>query len=240
MNPENRSKLKARVVSAAAAALETQGYVSAIDVLTRIGWLSPSHLKEWRTGRRPSLEAVLQANLSRLSEAMRLFRKWAMEGGLRPSETRYLTRTPARAELRFSRSGDPAIERAYRTHWVSPELSAKKRQRLEQKMDRPPELVAIEPLNEDWKCHRCGGTGPFLIMEQPGPACLSCGGLGGLEFLPAGDGALSRLAKAKSPDHAVVVRFSRSRRRYERQGLLVQPDALREVKRELGRPASER
>lgn len=77
-------------------------------------------------------------------------------------------------------------------------------------------------------------------MEQPGPACLSCGGLGGLEFLPSGDAALSRLAKVKSPVHAVVVRFSRWRRCYERQGLLVQPDALREAERELGRPASGR
>ena len=37
---------------------------------------------------------------------------------------------------------------------------------------------------------------------------------------------LTRRAKAKSARHAVVVRFSRSRRRYERQGLLVEPKAL--------------
>lgn len=74
MNPENRNKLKARVVSAAAAALATQGYVSAIDVLTGLGWLALVHMKEWRTGRRPYLDAVVQANLSRISEAMGLFR----------------------------------------------------------------------------------------------------------------------------------------------------------------------
>ena len=33
--------------------------------------------------------------------------------------------------------------------------------------------------------------------------------------------------------HAIVVRFSRSRKRYERQGLLVMPEALREAEREL-------
>lgn len=37
---------------------------------------------------------------------------------------------------------------------------------------------------------------------------------------------MSRRAKAKSDIHAVVVRFSRTRKRYERQGLLVQPGAL--------------
>jgi hypothetical protein len=64
------------------------------------------------------------------------------------------------------------------------------------------------------------------MMEAPGPACLGCVGLDDLEFLPAGGALLSRRAKAKSKRCAVVVRFSRTRRRYERQGLLVEPSAL--------------
>jgi hypothetical protein len=44
---------------------------------------------------------------------------------------------------------------------------------------------------------------------------------------------LTRRVKAKSARSAVVVRFSRSRRRYERQGLLVEPQALSDVQREL-------
>jgi hypothetical protein len=42
---------------------------------------------------------------------------------------------------------------------------------------------------------------------------------------------LTRRAKARSARHAVVVRFSRSRRRYERQGLLVERQALAEAQR---------
>jgi hypothetical protein len=213
MNPENRRKLETRVTRAAEAALATQGYVSAIDVLLGIGWLAPAHLKEWRTGRLAYLEGSVQANLSRISEAMRLFRAWASGRRLLPSETMYLARTPDRRELRFCKSGDPTIERAYRTHWVSPDLSEKKRQRLRQKANRPTELVVIDPLSDDWKCHRCGGSGGFLIMEPPGPACLGCAGLERLEFLASGDAALTRLAKAGSREHAVVVRFSRTRRR---------------------------
>jgi hypothetical protein len=87
-------------------------------------------------------------------------------------------------------------------------------------------------LKSDWICHRCGGTGDLLMMENPGPACLRCVGLDDLEFLPAGDALLSRRVKAKSTKWAVVVRFSRSRRRYERQGLLVEPLALADVQRE--------
>jgi hypothetical protein len=70
-------------------------------------------------------------------------------------------------------------------------------------------------------------------MENPGPACLRCVGLDDLEFLSAGDALLTRRAKAKSARHAAVVRFSKSRGRYERQGLLVEPQALTQARREL-------
>ena len=141
----------------------------------------------------------------------------------RPHDNRF---DSARAEI-------PTIEQLYRTHWISGELSEKKRERLAEKASRAPELVVIQPLNETWKCHRCGGTGDLLMMENPGPACLRCAGLDDLEFLGAGDALLTRRVRAKSPRHAVVVRFSRSRRRYERQGLLVEPQALTEAQREL-------
>jgi hypothetical protein len=93
--------------------------------------------------------------------------------------------------------------------------------------------VVIQPLNTAWTCHRCGGTGGLLVMENPGPACLRCVGLDDLEFQSAGDALLTRRVKAKSARSAVVVRFSRSRKRYERQGLLVEPRALAEVQGEL-------
>src|SRR5205085_11097872 len=103
------------------------------------------------------------------------------------------------------------------------------------KSSRAPELLVIQPLNDDWKCHRFGETGDLLIMESSGPACLRCAGLDDLEFLSAGDALLTRRAKAKSARHAVVIRFSKRRRRYERQGLLVEPHALTEGQRELNR-----
>ncbi len=60
------------------------------------------------------------------------------------------------------------------------------------------------------------------MMETPGPVCLRCAGLDALEYLPAGDALLTRRAKASSARYAVVVRFSRSRDRYERHGLVVE------------------
>jgi len=229
----NRRTLAERVVRAAEATLAAQKYVSPIDVLLGLGWLDPGTVKRWRQGQIYCLERVVQSNLPRISEAMQLFRSWAGDKGLLSSETHYVARTPQRQTLQFSRSGDPTIERLYRTHWVSPDLSERKRERLAEKAARAPDLVVILPLHADWTCHRCGGSGDFLIMESAGPACLRCVGLDDLEFLSAGDALLTRRAKARSPRHAVVVRFSKNRRRYERQGLLVQPQALRDAQRQL-------
>jgi hypothetical protein len=226
VNPKNKRTLAQRVAKAAEAALAAQGFASPIDVLVGIGWLDPGKVEQWRRGQIDYLEGAVQTNPSRISEAMELFRSWAAERGLSASQTDYVARRPQRETLRFSASGDPAIEALYRTHWVSQVLSERKRRRLVEKASRAPELVVVQPLNREWKCHRCGTTGDLLMMEDPGPACLRCVGLADLAFLPAGDARLSRRAKANSTRFAVVVRFSRTRRRYERQGLLVEPSAL--------------
>jgi hypothetical protein len=233
MVKKNPRPLEERVRSAAEAALADQNYVSAVDVFLRIGWLASAWLKDWQVGRIGCLEEGLQVNPQRLSEALALLRGWAERKGLLHSEAEYIARTPQRQALRFSRSGDPAVEQMYRTHWVSPELSEKKRERLAEKASRAPELVVIWPRKDDWKCHGCGGSGSLLMMENEGPACLDCVGLGDLEFVGAGDAKLTRRAKAKSARRAVVVRFSRTRKRYERQGLLIEPQALREAEREI-------
>jgi hypothetical protein len=233
MSRKNRRPLAERVIEAAEASLAARKYVSPIDVLLGLGWLDPNSAKRWRQGQIDCLESVVQANPLRISEALDLLRSWAASKGLIASGTDYVARTPSRQALRFSRSGDPTIERLYQTHWMSPELSERQRQRLEEKASRPPDLVVIQPSHTSWTCNRCGGTGDLLIMENGGPACLRCVGLDDLEFLPAGDALLTRRAKARSARHAVVVRFSKTRRRFERRGLLVDPQAIRDAQREL-------
>jgi hypothetical protein len=233
MSRKNRVPLADRVAKVAEAALAAESHVSAIDVLVGVGWLYPRADGEWRRGQIDCLEEAMQIPPERIADALELLRAWATQRGLIASETRYVSRTPDRHDLGFSRGGDPAIERAYRTHWISPSLPEKTRERLAGKASRAPELVVIIPRNTDWTCHRCGETGDLLMMEKPGPACMRCIGLADLAFLGAGDALLTRRAKAKSARHAVVVRFSRSRRRYERQGLLVEPQALETAQAEV-------
>jgi hypothetical protein len=233
MGSKSRRKLAERVTGAAEVLLAAQDYVGLVDVFASIGWLDYASMQRWRQGQVESLEAAMQVDPLRQSEALELLRSWAAQNGLIASKARYVARTPQQQALRFTQSGDPEAERLCRTHWVSPTLSEKKRERLEEKTNRAPDLLVIQPLKHDWTCHRCGDTGSFLVMENAGPSCLRCVGLGDLEFLPAGDALLSRRAKAKSALSAVVVRFSRSRRRYERQGLLVEERAFVDARREI-------
>lgn len=212
-----RARIERRVVRAAEAALADKHYVSAIDVLVGVGWLHQSRVAEWRQGRLPFLESGITANLNKISTAMRAFRTWAQRRGLHPSDTGYVARTRDRRPLQFSVSGDAAIEKSYRTHWVSPELSERKRQGLAERASRPPDLVVISPLG-DWTCSRCAGTGDLAIMEDAGPHCLTCAGMDHLVFLPRGTTALTRRAKTASRLSAVVVRFSTPWLRTANQG----------------------
>ena len=89
-------------------------------------------------------------------------------------------------------------------------------------------LVVISPVRE-WTCAECDGTGDLLRMDDAGPLCLPCADLGHLVYLPAGDAALTRRAVKASNLSAVVVRWSRTRKRYERQGVVVEEQALAEA-----------
>ena len=106
-----------------------------------------------------------------------------------------------------------------------------------QKNDASPngkDLVVFS-IVRDSKCSECQeelGKGQFLTMENGKPFCMKCADLDHLIFLGSGDAALSRRSKKHSKLWAVVVRFSRARKRYERQGLLVEEDALAKAEEE--------
>jgi hypothetical protein len=77
------------------------------------------------------------------------------------------------------------------------------------------------------ECHEALGRRAWItLVETKGALCLACADLDHLVFLPAGDAALTRRAKKHSTLWAVVLKWSRARKRYERQGLLVEERAL--------------
>lgn len=102
--------------------LLTKGNVVApVDVLVGMGLLRREHLDDWRRGRVPYLERVINCNLTRLSRLLRILRFHAHDLNLKPSATVYnrYGKGP-KQRLRFSKTGDNGLEAAYATHFVWP------------------------------------------------------------------------------------------------------------------------
>jgi hypothetical protein len=84
-------------------------------------------------------------------------------------------------------------------------------------------------------CDECGeqlGHHAWITLADNKAYCLSCADLDHLVFLPSGDAALTRRAGKYSTLFAVVLKWSRARKRYERQGLLVEESALQRAEQE--------
>jgi hypothetical protein len=98
--------------------------------------------------------------------------------------------------------------------------------------------------NRDSRCDECAedlGRRAWITLADEGRAlCLTCADLDHLVFLPAGDAALTRRARKHSGLSAVVLKWSRARKRYERQGLLVEEDALERAEQECTADAATR
>jgi hypothetical protein len=108
--------------------------------------------------------------------------------------------------------------------------------------DQNDEIVVFSIINSS-VCSECGAElakGRFLKMEKEKPLCLECADLDHLVYLQRGDVALTRRSRKYSNLSAVVVRFSRSRHRYERQGLLVESEALIRAEKECEGDAADR
>src|SRR5256712_5823672 len=89
--------------------------------------------------------------------------------------------------------------------------------------------IVVFSIVRETACSECSAElwkGSFLRMENGKPLCMECADLDHLVYVPRGDTALTRRSRKYSTLSAVVVRFSRTRRRYERQGILVEPGAV--------------
>ncbi|MEK7286948.1 MAG: DUF2293 domain-containing protein [Elusimicrobiota bacterium] len=95
------------------------------------------------------------------------------------------------------------------------------------------ELLVFSVRRKDSTCSGCDadvGGGGWVTLQDKGPLCLICSKLDHLEFLSAGDAALTRRAVRQSRTFAKVLRWSRTRKQYERQGVLVEAETLRQAK----------
>jgi hypothetical protein len=83
------------------------------------------------------------------------------------------------------------------------------------------------------ECREALGRHAWITLDRERAAlCLACADLDHLVFLPVGDPALTRRANRHSILSAVVLEWSRTRERYERQGLLVEEAGLAQAEQE--------
>ena len=102
-----------------------RGYAAPADVLVDIGVLPKQKYEDWRFGKVRYLEAACTCNLKKLSFIMKQIRSYAKKSNLKPSFC-YYKRWGVKKKhghktvipLRFSKSGNPEIEKAYATHYV--------------------------------------------------------------------------------------------------------------------------
>jgi hypothetical protein len=110
-----------RIESVVAGLLATGNVVTPVDVLVCMGLLRPDRLNDWRCGRVPYLERVIDCNLNRLSRLLRILRFHAHDLNLKASATAYVRYGKGpKQRLRFSKTGDAGIEAACSTHFVWP------------------------------------------------------------------------------------------------------------------------
>lgn len=96
--------------------------------------------------------------------------------------------------------------------------------------------IKIFIANRESTCGECAeklGRHAWISLDEEKDAlCLTCSDLDHLVFLPSGDAALTRRSRKYSTLSAVVLKWSRARRRNERQGLLVEEQAIKQAEQE--------
>jgi hypothetical protein len=115
----NHRELEQAALSAADRCLKAKGYISMVDVLLELGMLSREDCERWRFRRVPFLERVVHGNLARLNAVLRAVQANSLRGNMKASWTAYMSWGKGKPQpLRFSKSGDANLERAYATHYL--------------------------------------------------------------------------------------------------------------------------
>ncbi len=95
--------------------------------------------------------------------------------------------------------------------------------------------IVVFMVRRDTECSKCKEElrhGSFIVLENREPLCLECAGLDRLWYLPRGDAALTRRARKYSRISPVVVQCSRTRKQYERQGILAEAEVIAKAEEE--------
>jgi len=122
----NKFELEKKVKKKIHELLNEKKYVSSVDLLMRLDYLSKSDYEKWRFGKVEYLEKICKINLSKLSYINSILRKTAKQLNLKESHTVYMKHGKGpKVKLRFSKSNNKSIENGYSTHFVLKPLNKK-------------------------------------------------------------------------------------------------------------------
>lgn len=110
--------------------IRKKGYVCAVDLLLESVFLSKKDYENWRFGKVDYLEKVCNVNLKKLSLISKIIREQSLKMKLSQSLTVYNTwGKRGKRKLRFSKSGDRNIEKAYATHHLNKDIIEKMKEK---------------------------------------------------------------------------------------------------------------
>jgi hypothetical protein len=115
----NNIELEKKVKSLVHSLRYEKGIVCAVDILLRLEYLSKKDYEDWRFGKIDYLEKVCNVNLGKLTLINKTMNKTAVELKLEKSWTGYNQYGKGvKRRLKFSKSGNENIEKAYATHYI--------------------------------------------------------------------------------------------------------------------------
>jgi len=132
-----KDKLYPAVARAMADILKTESVVAPVDVLLRMQRITKSQVEDWRFKRIAYLERVTIGGLGKMYRILRILELHARSLHLEPSQTVYHKwgKGGKRIVLRFSKSGDRNLEKAYSRHYLA-------------KAERPTDAPRLHPETE--------------------------------------------------------------------------------------------
>ena len=119
VNSYRKDKYYPSIVRAAGIILAQGDVLTPIDILIEMGRLSKNNYEAWRKGNLPYLERVIEDNLSKTNRILRVIGFHAHDLNMVSHGSVYHQWEKGKKRvLRFSKSGDLNLEKAYSRHYI--------------------------------------------------------------------------------------------------------------------------
>ena len=114
-----RDKYYTKVTKAVHECLKQKDFITPVDILIKTEHLTEENYNNWRVGKIPYLEKVINCNLSKINRILRILKNHSIDRGLKPSNTIYKKWGKGiKKLLQFSKTSNPLLEELYSTHYI--------------------------------------------------------------------------------------------------------------------------